>query len=525
MNNYINEQIKKCFEKYNLKVDVNPTNKADSLEALSNAINRAGGRLYVIIDEHDSFANKLLFETPASDKYNMLGVKTIQSFFETLKMLAGRARLRSFATGVTNLAIAPFYGADDRWDFSTDKFFADVCGFTEVDIERGLRLIDQLSDAERDRAFALMKEHYNGYLFQGGTPLYDPTQCMFFLDKLHRNPEWLKELDEMTDENRMMALVDSNGKLMNENVFSLIRRLPCGQQAIAELGLAGDKPVTDVALLRMIDFADLLSGFGLGQRQPLFSLMYNYGLLTRAGEIYDDKVKLPHRLAHHLFVNEEFSHITIDVDTFRKATENPTVDNWTLLIVSRAFEPFTKEKLLSNNTTEADLQLSLGSTLAKAVYCAGGGEVKAEPCLNDIWWRTRTFVDFALVVVDNNNNGVLIKIGRLCPKHILFADADLDWFEPNSRDVEAMSSELEDAEKSGTLKDIKLSGEIQKLQRVSTVGEFVSKKRDQALGYVESAKEKFNLRQLKAFVVISVGDRFIVEECDNNNDDDSIIQE
>ena len=215
MHKCITEAIGTCAEKYNLIVDID-RDAFVSLGRLANAVHKAGGQLYVIIDEYDRFANKLMFENPeiyeaiVAGKTGVLGSSPIRSFFETLKTLARTGQVRSFATGLTPIALADASGANDRVNISIKPHFADMCGFTEADIKRGLSLIDHLLDEERDRALVMMREYYNGYLFKGGTPLYNSTLSLYFLDKLVMEPGLVNELEKISDVKRLRAMVDDN---------------------------------------------------------------------------------------------------------------------------------------------------------------------------------------------------------------------------------------------------------------------------------------------------------------------------
>merc|ERR1712146_631778 len=189
-----------------------------------------------------------------------------------------------------------------------------------------------------------------------------------------------------------------------------------------------------------------------------------------------------------------------DYRSLDEAIANPTVESWQE-IVYNAFKSFEMVQLLSDDTPEADVQGVIGASLLASLH--GCGYIKFESFLKDVGRSD-------LIVFDKNNNGVLIEIGRLRPKSIAFQTVSVSQSR-SSDGAKFKSIELEKAANIGTLKDMKLK---LKVEGASTVGEFVSKKCNQALGYVDSAKAKYNLRQLKAFAVISVGDQFIVEECD-----------
>ena len=114
-----------------------------------------------------------------------------------------------------------------------------------------------------------------------------------------------------------------------------------------------------------------------------------------------------------------------------------------------------------------------------------------------------------MIVFDKDGNGVLIEIGRLRPKHILFdnrmltsrrKDVDLP-----SNIAQAMSHELTESEAYDGLESVKLG-------KTRTVGDFVAEKCEQARSYAESAMETYKLRKLTVFAVVSVADQLIVKQ-------------
>lgn len=142
---------------------------------------------YVLIDEYDRFANKLLVER--RDQYDAIvrgqsgvrGSSPIRSFdfLETLKSLSG-LEVRSFITGIMPLALADSSGYNIATDITHDKDFASLAGFRKHDLE----LIPHLTVTQRSRALDRMRRHYNGYRFFGSDePLYNLTLSLFLLQK------------------------------------------------------------------------------------------------------------------------------------------------------------------------------------------------------------------------------------------------------------------------------------------------------------------------------------------------------
>ena len=71
---------------------------------------KAKGKLYVLIDECDSFVNTMVVER-GTDEGAVIVWRALCSFLETLKVIGGMSmRMRSFITGITPLAFAEASG-------------------------------------------------------------------------------------------------------------------------------------------------------------------------------------------------------------------------------------------------------------------------------------------------------------------------------------------------------------------------------------------------------------------------------
>ena len=156
---HIYAKLKRFASKYGLSADIREANFAYSLERISEAIHSRGGRLYVIVDEYDRFANKLMldadvgvYESIVAGTSGQALSSPIRSFFETLKVLAKDGTFRSFTTGIAPIALADASGANHMWSLTHEPDFADVCGLKRADVEEALALVEL---STRDVAFSL----------------------------------------------------------------------------------------------------------------------------------------------------------------------------------------------------------------------------------------------------------------------------------------------------------------------------------------------------------------------------------
>ena len=498
-----------------MEFEIDPLDAMISLESAAHAVNETGGMLYTIVDEYDRFENKLIMENVKLYKEFVVGKQRQAafsltcSFFEQLKALSENGN-RSFATGLTPLPLADASGANDLTDISHLPRFADVCGFTEADIERGLEQIATLSDEERKSALDLMRKYYNGYLFdKGGTPVYNSTQCLFFLDRLWNKPSWLTDVLNSSPEEQLAKMVDPNVNVSMNVVVDLIKRMPGGRRAVLDLAMGTPVAVRVLKTVRVSELAKAIDN--KDQLKRLFSIMYYHGVVTRTD---DRNLVLPNRIAREHVV-DELSGAALNVEKLSDAIANPSVEDWEQIVEKSFTGLLSLEQLVSNDLTEADVQVAIGGgALVRALHREGDvGESQAESggivrLLDD----EETMPGRSdLLVCDKRGNAVLIEIKRVASQHLKFDDREISLKKRLSPEsvADLILNVVEEAFDRGELGSMPVSGK----GNCKDVNAVVENACAQARSYAESAKEKFQLRQLTGFAVVSVADRLIVKEC------------
>lgn len=126
---------------------------------------RVKGKLCLIIDEYDQFANALL----VADQVRVKEAQgLLQAFYKRLREAAGGCIARVFVTGVLPVAIDGLTsGAGELADCTMRPAFSDALGFTDSELRR---LIDDTIDFEAcgltaESIFQRMKVLYGGYRF------------------------------------------------------------------------------------------------------------------------------------------------------------------------------------------------------------------------------------------------------------------------------------------------------------------------------------------------------------------------
>ena len=164
-------------------------------------VNENKGKLFVIIDEYDHFANDLIaLGTNLSRKqYKELiwanGV--VRDFYETLKDNSQTIVDKIFITGITPMMLDDVTsGFNISNNLSTDVRYNDTLGFTEDEVER---LIDECG-IDRSKMTIDRKFMYNGYLFHpdAENKLYNSAMILYLLDKIQNISG---KLDNIIDDN------------------------------------------------------------------------------------------------------------------------------------------------------------------------------------------------------------------------------------------------------------------------------------------------------------------------------------
>ncbi len=174
-----------------------------------NSKNKKIGRLYVMIDEYDNFANQILSE----DLKLFLSItgKTgfLKAFYAAMKAATsdGDCIAKTFITGVSSVSLDSLTsGFNITINVTPYKCFNEYTGFTEEDLAI---LIPELVDTEKLGAsvpeiIARMKPIYDGYCFSqyAERTVFNSSMCLYYLNALRQSNTFLppeKYLDPASD--------------------------------------------------------------------------------------------------------------------------------------------------------------------------------------------------------------------------------------------------------------------------------------------------------------------------------------
>jgi hypothetical protein len=185
---------------------------------LLSAVSIDGHKLYIIIDEYDHFANRLLAEG-ARDVYESAITRAgfVRTFFATLKMgTQSGAVARIFVTGVSPLMLDDLSsGFNIITNISGHPRFNALAGFDRAEVERA---VDELLTAsphfkndprigDREVLLDVLTRHYNGYRFAEGVnqKVFNSDMVLYFLRELKnrdRYPSSMLDVNVRTDYQR-----------------------------------------------------------------------------------------------------------------------------------------------------------------------------------------------------------------------------------------------------------------------------------------------------------------------------------
>ena len=190
LHNHVNQAVRQFAAYYREQLTqpilIAPQDAQASFQSLVDAVQLSGGRLYLLIDEYDNFANEILMggRTAGRQRYDGLlqGEGDLKALFKAVKAAAaGRGLDRVFITGVAPLVLSDLTsGYNVARKIDLDPQFQALCGFTEPEIAALLTAVAadrRLPAGAAEHTLTQMRLYYNGYRFSEdpGELIYNPT--------------------------------------------------------------------------------------------------------------------------------------------------------------------------------------------------------------------------------------------------------------------------------------------------------------------------------------------------------------
>jgi hypothetical protein len=274
--------------------------EADALLYELLSIASAGERrLYVLIDEYDTFANRLL-SGGEQEVYESIVQRTgfVRSFYSAFKAGATSGSVsRIFITGVTPLFLDDLSsGFNIATHISEDRDLSTMAGFTRADVERAVdellasrrELAGHAEIADRERLMEVLERYYNGYRFSqdAAERVYNSDMVLYFLSEADRNgryPADMLDKNVRTDYERLQRLGHLSGAAASD------------RRALLET-IASEGRIRGT-LIRQFGHKSLSS------QDQFLSLLYYIGMLTlseRRGPGSQVELEIPNRVIREL---------------------------------------------------------------------------------------------------------------------------------------------------------------------------------------------------------------------------------
>lgn len=546
--NKLNRALKDFCDSYHLRVSSWVNNDAlVNLEAVAVAVSAEGHQLLVLVDEYDRSFNQLMREDPASYQEAVAPACDqrppgfLRAFYIRLKSLPriSKTRVRSFTTGIAPVALTDSSGWNVAWSLTHKEEFAECCGFSDADVERGLSQFG-LTDAQYSQAMRLVRKFYNSYKFSGESkPLYLAAYIIFFFKTLHsdrrRRRAILQERDESTDAQLFHYMKDDNVSL-SHNVTSVLRS--SSRAAVAAL-----QDAFQASKMLAVPLKQFESPFTLAELSPRTSPGEDLVRVAKARTFMDKSTSLVYQRALSLL----FYHGVLSVREFREedavvVLSPPNLlsrlDHFVKLEEALQADAYFLERLIESPSCKdvtllvdavlhgwdsGALQLDFifsEQCLSSTIEAAVGGWLRTQPAVNadlstgrgrplDLGRGKLGYYDLMLQNQSKDSRLLLeLKVVRM--NAIVFNDPAVsrasrskgDYVDPA---VDRYINALSDEEKLDLLLDPVLSAKH--YRSCQTVREFVSLALQQLGRYHRSVRHP-----VRSFVVVLVGTRSLVAE-------------
>jgi hypothetical protein len=334
-------------------------------------------KIYLIIDEYDHFANRLL-SSGEGTLYDVVVKKTgfVRTFYAALKSGTTTGAVgRMFVTGVSPLMLDDLSsGFNIATHASMDVGLSALAGFTRADTERAvdellaarpeLAAIPGLGDTEA--LIRVLEEHYNGYRFspRATARVFNADMVLYFLSALDRSsayPDNMLDRNVRTEYGHLQRIGTVGGADLRE------------RRALLET-ILGEGHIR----------SELIEQFGVARlagRAGFLSLLYYLGMLTlgtspRGVAGYD--LEIPNRVIRELqwehlaLMLRDEAQVDINVDDLRLALGAMAVEGeiapFLKLFHEQVLQAFSNRDLRGLDEKTIKLLLMTYASLGRAFY-------------------------------------------------------------------------------------------------------------------------------------------------------------
>ena len=288
-------RLQSFVDRYSLDISFIDDAPITMLNTIFEYISKHNLNLYILIDEYDNFANKLLLNN-REDYLNIVSKKTasFKQFFTTLKAGAtgNNAPIkRMFITGVTPMTMYDVTSGFNIGDnISLKGEFSNLLGFNQTELNQ--ILIDFGLEDRVDKS--MLQEWYDSYIFNETKPsIYNTDMILYFIKEFiseNSLPREMIDINVRSDYSKLKTVIYTN-KQLNGN-FKTLQTL-IGGESISISNLVQD-----------------FSALNIEKENNFKSFMFYLGLVTIRDRDFDLNLKIPNETVKR-----------IDIDFLKDALE------------------------------------------------------------------------------------------------------------------------------------------------------------------------------------------------------------
>ncbi|WP_304021327.1 ATP-binding protein [Methanospirillum hungatei] len=217
----IRDSLEYFLNRYELSFSLSPSGSPADLLAgfFSRLPSKMNGKVFVIIDEYDHFANELLSFNLNLFQETISRQGFIRKWYEALKIGTQTFVARIFATGVSPVTLDSLTsGFNISTNLTRNPKLNGMMGFTEQEVTR---LIEATVPGEVTREnLPIMRQYYNGYLFSemGETRVFNSDMILYYLSSIRENgqpPEQLLDMNIASDYGKIGKLLEIKSPMSN----------------------------------------------------------------------------------------------------------------------------------------------------------------------------------------------------------------------------------------------------------------------------------------------------------------------
>jgi len=224
----VSESITQFCDQYNLSLSL--PQSGSPAEMLTGFFSRLpttmNGRVFVIIDEYDHFANELLSFNLHLFQETISRQGFIRKWYEALKIGTKKYVARIFATGVSPITLDSLTsGFNISANLTSHPKLNEMMGFTEQEV---IWLMKQTVPGEEiSLKLPIMRQYYNGYLFSDRcqTRVFNSDMILYYLSTIREQgepPEQLLDMNIASDYGKIGRLLELKSPMSNIAVLKEI---------------------------------------------------------------------------------------------------------------------------------------------------------------------------------------------------------------------------------------------------------------------------------------------------------------